>query len=154
MNQRVDYSAQDFTGDMSQVSIETVKERRKVVESRSQPSDTERHADRSMLHLSEPWFYSQMSRKESTQCLLKYANVDGVFLVRPSQRNPGSFVLSFTSKERINHVPILVTEDSGQISLSLDCGRTKFYDLKQLVEFYQLNIGCLPTKLTHFLVHR
>lgn len=35
---------------------------------------------------------------------------------------------------------------------SLDSGVTKFYDLLQLVEFYQLNAGCLPTRLTHYVV--
>ncbi|KAL3242832.1 hypothetical protein MRX96_020995 [Rhipicephalus microplus] len=41
-----------------------------------------------------------------------------------------------------------------QLCYSLDNGRTKFYDLLQLVEFYQLNLSYLPTKLTHFLVHQ
>lgn len=36
---------------------------------------------------------------------------------------------------------------------SLDSGVTKFYDLLQLIEFYQLNAGCLPTRLTHYLVY-
>lgn len=35
---------------------------------------------------------------------------------------------------------------------SLDQGFTKFYDLLQLVEFYQLNAGVLPTRLTHYVV--
>ncbi|RWS27133.1 Growth factor receptor-bound protein 14-like protein [Leptotrombidium deliense] len=95
-----------------------------------------------------------MSRREATDRLTKFASVDGVFLVRPSQRVPGSFMLSFICKEAVKHVPIFVIEESAQISLSLDCGRTKFYGLRQLIEFYQLNIGVLPTKLTHFLVHR
>lgn len=33
--------------------------------------------------------------------------------------------------------------------LSLDKGVTKFYDVQQLIQFYQLNAGHLPTKLTH-----
>ena len=28
---------------------------------------------------------------------------------------------------------------------------TRFYDLLQLIEFYQLNAGCLPTRLTHYV---
>lgn len=35
---------------------------------------------------------------------------------------------------------------------SLDNGVTKFYDILQLIEFYQLNAGCLPTRLTHYVV--
>lgn len=45
-------------------------------------------------------------------------------------------------------------EEKDQLCYSLDSGRTKFYDLLQLVEFYQLNLSYLPTKLTHFLVHQ
>ncbi|RWS13539.1 growth factor receptor-bound protein 14-like protein [Dinothrombium tinctorium] len=164
MNQRYDscsmheYNNGDTT---DQVAIEQVRDSR----SRSTHDGNALHGsrtslvlysdpDRSIKHLCEPWFYGEMSRKEAAEILHKYKTIDGVFLVRPSQRNPGSFVLSFIWKEKVNHVPIMVADESGQVSVSLDCGRTKFYDLKQLVEFYQLNIGCLPTKLTHFLVHR
>lgn len=35
---------------------------------------------------------------------------------------------------------------------TLDNGVTKFYDLLQLVEFYQLNAGSLPTRLMHYVV--
>ena len=35
---------------------------------------------------------------------------------------------------------------------SLDDGKTKFFDLLQMVEFYQLNRGSLHTKLTHYIV--
>lgn len=38
------------------------------------------------------------------------------------------------------------------VCYSLDSGVTKFYDVLQLVEFYQLNAGCLPTRLTHYVV--
>ncbi|RZF34031.1 hypothetical protein LSTR_LSTR017613 [Laodelphax striatellus] len=38
------------------------------------------------------------------------------------------------------------------VCYTLDNGVTKFYDLLQLIEFYQLNAGCLPTRLTHYLV--
>ena len=36
---------------------------------------------------------------------------------------------------------------------SLDGGKTRFYDLIQLVEFYQLNAGVLPTRLIYFITH-
>ena len=36
---------------------------------------------------------------------------------------------------------------------SLDGGKTRFYDLIQLVEFYQLNAGVLPTRLIYFISH-
>ena len=43
-------------------------------------------------------------------------------------------------------------EDDGQIFFSLDDGNTKFSDLIQLVEFYQLNKGVLPCKLKHHCI--
>lgn len=33
------------------------------------------------------------------------------------------------------------------VYFTLDQGSTRFYDLLQLVEFYQLNSGTLPTRL-------
>lgn len=43
----------------------------------------------------------------------------------------------------------LQCEEDGQVFFSLDDGATKFTDLIQLVEFYQLNRGVLPCKLKH-----
>lgn len=40
-------------------------------------------------------------------------------------------------------------EESGELFYSLDDGHTRFTDLLQLVEFYQLNRGVLPSKLKH-----
>lgn len=40
-------------------------------------------------------------------------------------------------------------DDDGEVFYSLDDGRTRFTDLIQLVEFYQLNRGVLPCKLKH-----
>jgi len=107
----------------------------------------------------EPWFYPEMSREEANTSLSKYSSVDGVFLVRSSQRSPGTYVLSFTYRGKINHVSIQHVEaDHGQTVCTLDWGQTRFYDLNSLIEFYQLNqghgSGSLPTRLTHFLVHR
>ena len=36
---------------------------------------------------------------------------------------------------------------------SLDEGKTKFFDLLQMVEYYQLNQGSLNTKLSHYIVN-
>lgn len=40
-------------------------------------------------------------------------------------------------------------DDEGEVFHSLDDGQTRFTDLIQLVEFYQLNRGVLPCKLKH-----
>lgn len=46
----------------------------------------------------------------------------------------------------------LQCEDDGQTFFSLDDGNTKFSDLIQLVDFYQLNKGVLPCKLKHHCI--
>jgi len=42
-------------------------------------------------------------------------------------------------------------EVEGLIHYSLDGGTTKFMDLIQLVDFYQLNAGALPTQLNYYV---
>lgn len=77
-----------------------------------------------------------------------------VFLVRESRSNPGAFVLTYKCGTKVLHAqitPILDPVREAHV-FSLDSGVTKFYDLLQLVEFYQLNAGCLPTRLTHYVV--
>ncbi|KAG2458940.1 GRB14 protein, partial [Polypterus senegalus] len=43
-------------------------------------------------------------------------------------------------------------EEDGELFFSMDEGHTRFTDLIQLVEFYQLNKGMLPCKLKHHCV--
>lgn len=77
-----------------------------------------------------------------------------VFLVRDSRSNPGAFVLTYKCGGKVLHTqitPILDPVREAHV-FSLDNGFTKFYDLLQLVEFYQLNAGVLPTRLTHYVV--
>lgn len=52
------------------------------------------------------------------------------------------------------HTQIQTIRDPVQSTnlFSLDGGKTKFYDLLQLVEFYELNAGGLPTRLTHYIL--
>lgn len=77
-----------------------------------------------------------------------------VFLVRDSQSSPGAFVLTLKFGAKVLHKEITPMSNSHQdtICYTLDNGQTKFYDLLQLIEFYQLNMGSLPTRLTHYLV--
>lgn len=77
-----------------------------------------------------------------------------MFLVRDSQSSPGAFVLTLKFGAKVLHKEITPMSSSHQdtICYTLDNGQTKFYDLLQLIEFYQLNTGSLPTRLTHYLV--
>lgn len=47
--------------------------------------------------------------------------------------------------------PFPQVEVDGALYFSMDGGQTKFADLIQLVEFYQLNANGLPTPLTHYV---
>ena len=42
----------------------------------------------------------------------------------------------------------------GCVTYSLDDGRTRFFDLLQMVEFYQLNRGTLSHRLTHYIINK
>uniref|UniRef100_A0A7N6B1E2 Growth factor receptor-bound protein 10b n=1 Tax=Anabas testudineus TaxID=64144 RepID=A0A7N6B1E2_ANATE len=95
------------------------------------------------------WFHGRITREESHRIIHQQGQVDGLFLLRVSQSNPKAFVLTLCHHQKIKHFQILPCEEDGQIFFSLDEGATKFTDLIQLVEFYQLNRGVLPCKLKH-----
>ncbi|XP_054602946.1 growth factor receptor-bound protein 14 isoform X2 [Nothobranchius furzeri] len=101
------------------------------------------------IHLSQPWFHGKLSRDEAQRLITHQGPIDGVFLLRDSQSNPKTFVLSLCHMQKIKHFQILPVDDEGQVFYSLDDGHTQFTDLIQLVEFYQLNRGTLPCKLKH-----
>uniref|UniRef100_A0A3B3QCS8 SH2 domain-containing protein n=1 Tax=Paramormyrops kingsleyae TaxID=1676925 RepID=A0A3B3QCS8_9TELE len=101
------------------------------------------------IHRAQPWFHSKLSRDEATHLIAQQGLSDGVFLVRDSQSNPKAFVLSLCHAQRIKHFQILPVETEGDSFFSLDDGQTRFTDLIQLVEFYQLNRGSLPCTLKY-----
>lgn len=72
--------------------------------------------------------------------------------MRESRSNPGTYVLTYRCHEKVLHTQITPIQKATKIGVvyTLD-GFTKFYDLVQLVEFYQLNAGCLSTKLTYYV---
>ncbi|XP_050442986.1 growth factor receptor-bound protein 14-like isoform X2 [Adelges cooleyi] len=106
------------------------------------------------VHLSQPWYHKNMSRDQAANILNKQGNKDGVFLIRESKSKCGSYVLTFKCGGKIVHTPIAAQMDPiyDVVCFTLDNGVTKFYDLLQLVEFYQLNAGSLPTRLMHYVV--
>uniref|UniRef100_A0A672QN10 Growth factor receptor bound protein 14 n=1 Tax=Sinocyclocheilus grahami TaxID=75366 RepID=A0A672QN10_SINGR len=101
------------------------------------------------IHVAQPWFHSKLSRDEAQKLITQQGLIDGVFLVRDSQSNPRTFVLSLCHTQKIKHFQIVPVEENGELFYSLDDGHTRFTDLLQLVEFYQLNRGILPCKLKH-----
>uniref|UniRef100_A0A8D0KPM6 SH2 domain-containing protein n=1 Tax=Salvator merianae TaxID=96440 RepID=A0A8D0KPM6_SALMN len=110
---------------------------------------TLQNATSGSIHSSQPWFHHKISREEAHQLILRQGLVDGVFLVRDSQSNPKTFVLSLSHGLKIKHFQIVPVKE-GKLFYTLDDGHTRFSDLIQLVEFYQLNKGILPCKLRHY----
>lgn len=104
------------------------------------------------IHKQQIWFHKGVSRDIAQKILASHC-VDGLFLVRESSV-AGGFVISYYFGGRAYHVPIMphVHPTSSAVTYSLDEGKTKFFDLLQLVEFYQLNKGTLNSKLTHYIV--
>uniref|UniRef100_A0A8C6B961 Growth factor receptor bound protein 10 n=1 Tax=Monodon monoceros TaxID=40151 RepID=A0A8C6B961_MONMO len=105
-----------------------------------------------VIHRTQHWFHGRISREESHRIIKQQGLVDGLFLLRDSQSNPKAFVLTLCHRQKIKNFQILPCEDDGQTFFSLDDGNTKFSDLIQLVDFYQLNKGVLPCRLKHHCI--
>ncbi|XP_068775524.1 growth factor receptor-bound protein 7 isoform X4 [Struthio camelus] len=102
------------------------------------------------IHRTQPWFHGRISREDTQRLIGQQGLVDGVFLVRESQRNPKGFVLSLCHLQKVKHYLILPSEEEGRLYFTMDDGQTRFADLIQLVEFHQINRGILPCKLRHY----
>uniref|UniRef100_A0A672IL60 Growth factor receptor bound protein 14 n=1 Tax=Salarias fasciatus TaxID=181472 RepID=A0A672IL60_SALFA len=113
------------------------------------PSSAQSSVPNIAIHLTQPWFHGKLAREEAQRLITQQGLIDGVFLLRDSQSNPKTFVLSLCHTQKIKHFQILPVDDEGDLFYSLDDGLTRFTDLIQLVEFYQLNRGVLPCKLKH-----
>lgn len=86
--------------------------------------------------------------------LLIYLFFYRVFLVRDSRSQKNNFVITYCYNNKVLHAQVQTVKDDQRDRhvLTIDNGRTRFYDLLQLVEFYQLNTGVLATRLTHYVV--
>lgn len=94
------------------------------------------------------WFHDSVGREEAVSLLCSSGLKEGTFLVRHSQTLSGVYVLSFVHSGTAKHCMIhKVKSDDGCWYYSLDGGSTKFMDLVQLIDFYRLNAGRLPTRL-------
>ena len=51
----------------------------------------------------------------------------------------------------LNDVVCVQFEYEGEMFFSMDGGQTKFLDLIQLIEFYQLNASGLPCRITEYV---
>ena len=62
--------------------------------------------------MTQPWFHSGLTRDETHALFAKQGMVDGMFLIRESQRIPGAFVLSFSHNQKVKHYQINMVSQS------------------------------------------
>uniref|UniRef100_A0ACB8G2A5 Growth factor receptor-bound protein 14 n=1 Tax=Sphaerodactylus townsendi TaxID=933632 RepID=A0ACB8G2A5_9SAUR len=117
--------AMDFTGHKSRV-IENPSEalsvaveeglawRKKGCLRLCTPSALQNVPSNIAIHSSQPWFHHKISRDEAHQLILRQGLVDGVFLVRDSQSNPKTFVLSLSHGLKIKHFQIVPDPGDSQ----------------------------------------
>ena len=161
--------AMDFTGSVGRI-VEDPKEAKDIAESEgmnwrrtwrpfSRPAAPPTcrmvrfHGLDNGLHVLEPWFHRGLKRDIAAGIIRDHGSVDGVFLVRDSKSNVGAYVLTYKFSDKVFHAQIqpVFDERCNCWLYTIDKGITKFYDLLQLIVFYQLNAGCLPTRLTHYV---
>ena len=81
------------------------------------------------------WYHGRLERKKAEERLWR-ANRNGTYLVRESERKPGSYSLSFLGMTGINHFRI--TSIYGQYYI----GGRQFSSLRDLIGYYT-NCSCL-----------
>ncbi|XP_078385657.1 growth factor receptor-bound protein 7-like isoform X1 [Cetorhinus maximus] len=124
--------------------------RKKGAQRHSLPSPCQGSVLSAAIHRSQPWFHGRISREEAHRLIIQHGHIDGVFLIRESQRAPKSFVLTLSHHHKTKHFLVVPCEEDGQTYFTVDTGQTKFTDLIQLVDFYQINRGVLPCSLKHY----
>ncbi|XP_014356953.2 tyrosine-protein phosphatase non-receptor type 11 [Papilio machaon] len=79
----------------------------------------------------ERWYHGQLTAKEAERMMLENGK-NGSFLVRESQRQPGDFVLSVRTRDRVTHVIIRRKNNKYDVG-----GGEQFDDLVSLIEHYR-----------------
>ncbi|XP_046855317.1 growth factor receptor-bound protein 2-like [Xenia sp. Carnegie-2017] len=77
------------------------------------------------------WYHGKISRSSAEELLMRQ-NIDGVFLIRESERSPGDFSLSVRYNNAVQHFKVL-RDGSGKYFLWV----VKFNSLNELVEYHR-----------------
>ncbi|XP_062715033.1 1-phosphatidylinositol 4,5-bisphosphate phosphodiesterase gamma-1 isoform X2 [Aedes albopictus] len=93
-------------------------------------------------HESKEWYHHNTTREQS-EIILHQIQTDGAFLVRPSDKGPNAFVISFRAHKKIKHCRIKV---EGRL---YGVGGMDFESLIDLVNFYMKHPLYRKVKLTH-----
>ncbi|CAB3226150.1 unnamed protein product [Arctia plantaginis] len=81
-------------------------------------------------HEDKEWYHPYCTRAQAEE-LLRKANTDGAFLVRPSEKDQSSFAISFRTEKEIKHCRIKL---EGRL---YTIGTVKFESLVELVSYYE-----------------
>lgn len=79
----------------------------------------------------ERWYHGQLTAKAAEKIMLENGK-NGSFLVRESQRQPGDFVLSVRTRDRVTHVIVRRQDDKYDVG-----GGEQFQDLVSLIDHYR-----------------
>lgn len=79
----------------------------------------------------ERWYHGQLTAKEAEKIMFENGK-NGSFLVRESQRQPGDFVLSVRTRDRVTHVIIRRQDNKYDVG-----GGEQFPDLVSLIDHYR-----------------
>uniref|UniRef100_A0A8C7XZG1 Phosphoinositide phospholipase C n=1 Tax=Oryzias sinensis TaxID=183150 RepID=A0A8C7XZG1_9TELE len=82
-------------------------------------------------HLQEGWFYSNLSRGQAEDYLLRIPR-DGAFLIRQREGEPDSFAITFRGDGKVKHCRI--QKEGGMFLLG---STTEFESLVELVNYYK-----------------
>lgn len=93
--------------------------------------------------MSEPWFHGSISRQDAEELLLKAGKTDGLFLVRESVTQVGSYALSMCFNNRIIHYHAQRQPD-GMVAIE---DGPKFPGPVELVHYHSLQLDGLLCKL-------
>ncbi|XP_065845642.1 uncharacterized protein [Oscarella lobularis] len=84
-----------------------------------------------------PWFHGSISREETEGRLMRLGLKEGLFLIRESQRMPGSLVLSLCSEGKVVNFKISqITYDDDSSLYHLDNG-PNFSSIEDMIGFYK-----------------
>ncbi|KPJ09210.1 1-phosphatidylinositol-4,5-bisphosphate phosphodiesterase gamma-1 [Papilio machaon] len=93
-------------------------------------------------HEGKDWYHPHCSRAQAEE-LLRKVNIDGAFLVRPSEKEHGSYAISFRTEKEIKHCRIRL---EGRL---YTIGTVKFESLVELVSYYEKNPLYKKVKLSY-----
>ncbi|XP_015214441.2 growth factor receptor-bound protein 14 isoform X3 [Lepisosteus oculatus] len=75
--------------------------------SHGSPSTSQSPTSNLAIHKCQPWFHCKISRDEAQRLITQQGLIDGVFLLRDSQSNPKTYVLSLCHAQKIKHFQIV-----------------------------------------------